>query len=99
MISSPRDRLVSETFHRNPDRLADGFADVTRGRLAGRLVFSFLPQIRPLHLRKRLCDIRHFLLGKILVNRHNEVALYRGDGVGTRKLCIAVSPIRRQSHG
>ena len=41
MTSSPRDRLVPETFHRSPDRLVDGFADVTRDRLAGRLVFSF----------------------------------------------------------
>ncbi len=39
MTSSPRDRLVSETFYRNPDRLADEFADVTR---AGSPVVSFL---------------------------------------------------------
>ena len=39
MTLSPRDLLVSATFHRNPDRLADGFADVTR---AGSPVVSFL---------------------------------------------------------
>lgn len=43
MTSSPRDRLVSETFHRNPDRLADGFTDVTG---VGTPVVSFLAVYR-----------------------------------------------------